>query len=147
MCSMLEKYKIKEVHGRAYHPQSQGCVENVNETVLVALTKYIEDITRTNIRWVYSVKSIVATKNNTIHHSTGFTPFEAFRGFKCPAILLSVDKEAAAQFQKPPQEEIERNLKDIQVSNVFFNFNTISILKFIEFQNVFQLILSLLSMW
>ncbi len=123
---MLGKYDIKEVHGRAYHLQSQGCVENVNETILRALSKYIEDITQKNMKWVHSVRSIIHTKNNTVHESTGFTLFEAFRGFKSPAILLEADRKQAT-FIVPALEEREKIIIDIQVCQITLYYVLVSL--------------------
>ena len=75
--SFLQKQGVKFVHGRPYHPQSQGMVERLNRTIQENLNVvYAKDPTTFNIR--DAVNDIMRSYNSNYHTSIKMTPREAF---------------------------------------------------------------------
>ena len=58
-------------HGRPYHPQSQGCVEGVNKTLIKALASIA---IAKGVPWDELLVEITASYNNKIHSTTNETP-------------------------------------------------------------------------
>ena len=72
---ILRKYNIDILHGRPYHPQSQGQVERFNGTIKDRLRKTTVHFNR----WIEHLQDIIYNYNNTPHRSTGVKPFILFR--------------------------------------------------------------------
>lgn len=71
--------QIKRVHTSGYYPQTNGCVEKFNGTLIQMLSPFVSE-GQTN--WQPLVKAVVYAYNTSVHDSTGVTPFEAFLGRK-----------------------------------------------------------------
>ena len=63
---MARKLKCKVVHGRPRHPQSQGVVERVNQTIKSKI--------KNDSPWSDQIPEITRIYNNTFHSTTGFSP-------------------------------------------------------------------------
>ena len=63
------------VHGRPRHPQSQGVVERVNQTLKKMLFNFQSD-------WSNHLQEITLNYNNTRHSTTGFPPVQAETGIR-----------------------------------------------------------------
>ena len=71
----------------AYHPQTDGQSEIVNSIVLDLLKNYVNDVDRLN-QWEKYLPLVEYAYNNTVHSSTGKSPFEIIEGRpKVPPIL------------------------------------------------------------
>ena len=75
-----------------YHPQTDGQSEIVNSTILDLLKCYVNDVDQRNQSKRY-LPLVEYAYNNTIHASTGKTPFEIVEGYpKIPPILRTKEK-------------------------------------------------------
>jgi transposase InsO family protein len=70
---------IKHSWTAAYHPQTNGLTERVNQVLCAMLTKLV-DAGRTN--WDFLLPQITFAFRTSVHQSTGFTPFELIFGRK-----------------------------------------------------------------
>ena len=59
----------------AYHPQTDGQSEIVNSIVLDLLKNYVNDVDHRN-QWEKYLPLVEYAYNNTVHSSTGKSPFE-----------------------------------------------------------------------
>jgi len=91
---------IKTIHGRPYHPQSQGIVERLNGELKKSVSKQIEE--QGSEFWGDILYDVVAKYNHTPHSSLGF---------KTPAYVHnpSIDP-STAQFSEEQQKEVHREL-------------------------------------
>jgi hypothetical protein len=83
--SLLERYRVKNVHISPYHPQSNGLVERGHGPLVNALSKYTRD---GPADWVRYLSLALWSDRITTRRSTGYTPFELVYGRDC---LLPVD--------------------------------------------------------
>ena len=71
----------------AYHPQTDGQSEIVNSKIFDLLKCYVNEVDKRN-QWEASLPLLEYAYNNTVHTSTGKTPFEIIEGRpKIPPIL------------------------------------------------------------
>ena len=71
----------------AYRPQTDGQSEIVNSIVLDLLKNYVNDVDHPN-QWKKYLPLVEYAYNNTVHSSTGKSPFEIIEGRpKVPPIL------------------------------------------------------------
>ena len=71
----------------AYHPQTDGQSEIVNSTILDLLKNYVNKVDQRN-QWEKYLPLVEYAYNNTVHTSTGKSPFEIVEGrSKVPPIL------------------------------------------------------------
>ena len=68
----LKEYHIKRSYTTSYHPQCNGMVEKVNDTITKGLKQALID--KPNFKWSTSLASVIKNYNNTIHTVTSFTP-------------------------------------------------------------------------
>lgn len=73
----LEDNNVRYLHGRPYHPQSQGLIERLNRTVQTALTREFHE-KKGNYNLQSSLIDIVTAYNDNMHSTTKLTPKEAF---------------------------------------------------------------------
>lgn len=73
---ITNRYKIKHVRGRPYHPQSQGVVERFNKTIKRRLRATLNS---NDNNWVDHLDRIVYYYNNNKHRATGIKPFVLFK--------------------------------------------------------------------
>ena len=76
------KYDVSIKHGRPYHPQSQGQVENLNRRVKNCLRHFLleyPDSERTEV-WPKIIKEIQYFLNHSWHHTIRTTPHAVFYG-------------------------------------------------------------------
>ncbi|MCO5559106.1 hypothetical protein L7F22_012698 [Adiantum nelumboides] len=88
-----------------YHPQTDGQSEIANSIVLDLLKAYVMEVDQRN-QWEKYLPLVEYAYNNTVHTSTGKTPFEVIEGrSKVPPILKMHGKIFAA-------DEYSRDLRD-----------------------------------
>ena len=68
MCSFLG---IKQLLSTAYHPQTDGQTENLNQTMEIALQAYVNESLND---WADYLAGLSLSYNTTVHSSKGYTP-------------------------------------------------------------------------
>ena len=79
---VCSKYNVRIVHGRPYHPQSQGQVENLNRHVKNCLRHFLlehEEDDRAEV-WPQLIGEVEYFVNHTWHHTIRNTPYFVFFG-------------------------------------------------------------------
>jgi transposase InsO family protein len=71
-------FKVKQIVGQAYSPQTQGFVENKNKQIKRLLKYYM--INNDNNMYYDVLDQVAYTINNSKHGVTGFTPMQLHRG-------------------------------------------------------------------
>ena len=76
----LKKHNVKIKHGKPYHPQSQGQVENLNKTVKNHLNRIIQTLPKKEAAntWPMYLPGIASTINKTWHTTIDDTPFRVY---------------------------------------------------------------------
>ena len=70
---------IKRLMATAYHPQTDGQTENLNQTLEIALRAYIDE---SMDNWTQLLPSFTLSYNSIQHSTTGFSPAFLLRGYK-----------------------------------------------------------------
>ena len=71
----------------AYHPQSNGLDEQMNQTLTRAIVKFVNDI---HDDWDVHLKSILFAYRTSKNDSTKFTPFELMFG-RAPVLPIEIE--------------------------------------------------------
>ena len=90
----LESSNIKVKHGRPYHPQSQGQVENLNRRVKICLSNFLlkfDEDRRADV-WPSLLKPVAYYINHTWHHTIKNTPYSVFFGRMMDHLSCEVQK-------------------------------------------------------
>ena len=87
---------IKKIRTTPYHPQTNGLVERMNETILQMLRTL--DVTEKS-KWHKSLAKVVFAYNATKHKSTGYSPFHLMFG-RHPRLPLDSFLQVPTQKQK-----------------------------------------------
>jgi len=83
LVSLCRGHDVFLVHGRPYHPQSQGKVERLNRTLKNMVRKMQDDDAFLPKQpWLQYLAHAVFVYNRTPHSKTGVAPFVAFYGRK-----------------------------------------------------------------
>ena len=77
LSALCTRFHIRHIRGRPRHPQSQGQVERVNQTLTRKLAKCMHGREK---RWIAVHDEIVYKYNSRRHRATNTTPMQAFRG-------------------------------------------------------------------
>ena len=77
MIEYLKSKNIKFIHGKAYNPRSQGCVERLHRTLKTGLMCLKLD-KNNDFNLERDLNYVVYNYNNTIHNTTGYKPIEIF---------------------------------------------------------------------
>lgn len=99
VCSYLD---LKRLLSTAYHPQTDGQTENLNQTLEIALRAYVNESLD---NWVDQLMGFTLSYNTTKHTSTGFTPAFLLRGFnpRTPNIMLQQGNNEESTHRKPQE--------------------------------------------
>lgn len=93
---MFENLGTKLNFSSAYHPKTDGQSKVANSIVLDLLKSYVGEVAQAN-QWEKYLPLVEYAYNNTIHSSTGKTPFEVIEGRpQLPLILKPHNKIFAA---------------------------------------------------
>ena len=68
---------IKRTRMTAYHPQCDGLVEHQNHTLQNILSRFVSEH---SVDWDKCIDQAVFAYNNTVHESTGMSPYEPLFG-------------------------------------------------------------------
>lgn len=96
---------IKIIHGRPRHPQSQGKVERLNQTLARSLGKCcIND----NPVWIDKLQTVTKRYNLAVHTAFNDTPFFAFfgRSYHSAGILIQENAETSENSENKNQERV-----------------------------------------
>ena len=85
----LKQFNINGVYASAYHPQTNGALERIHQTIKSLLRKYINE---TNKDWDDGMDLLMYILRSVPNESTGIAPFELMFGRK-PRTNLSMVKE------------------------------------------------------
>jgi len=90
ICTSLN---IKIMHGRPRHPQSQGQIERLNQTIGRGFTKLLWDSDNQLQKkdWVNIIDAFVMTYNSTVHRAHSRTPHQALFGWKMRCVYDTPD--------------------------------------------------------
>ena len=79
---LCSKLNIKVMHGRPYHPQSQGQVENLNKRVKRAVVLMLLKFKKENHTkvWPLLLNDVTQLLNNTFNNAIKDVPFWVFFG-------------------------------------------------------------------
>jgi len=91
--SICTSLNIKMIHGRPRHPQSQGQIERLNQTVGRGFTKLLWDSDNQLQRkdWINIIDAFVMTYNSTVHRAHSRTPHQALFGWKMHCVYDTPD--------------------------------------------------------
>lgn len=110
--SFLERYQVQHWANSRYHSQANP-VERLNRSINACIRTYVKTDQRL---WDTKISQVEYTINNTVHSSTGFTPYRIVFGHKIVAggdeHLRDVDKSELSE-----KERVEKKLKVDQ--NIF----------------------------
>lgn len=86
---------VKIIHGKPYHPESQGQVENLNKRVKKKIAKMLcqrsaDDQAKL---WPYLLPRVAREINTTWHHTIRDVPFKVFKGRSSVDFYYPVDEE------------------------------------------------------
>ena len=73
----------------AYHPQTDGQSEIVNSIILDLLKCYVNEVDKRN-QWEKYLPLVEYAYNNTVHSSTGNSPFEVIEFKPNPPLVLKI---------------------------------------------------------
>ncbi|KAG0432006.1 Pro-Pol polyprotein [Dictyocoela muelleri] len=76
--SICRQFGVKLIHGRPYHPQSQGQIERFNRTIKERLRKTLSNDDK---KWTDILNRIVYFYNNNVHSATKMKPFLLFKNY------------------------------------------------------------------
>ena len=103
----------------AYHPQTDGQSEIVNSIVLDLLKNYVNDVDHYN-QWEKYLPLVEYAYNNTVHSSTGKSPFEIIEGRpKFPPILrMHQNIFASDEYVRDLQTSFEKIKDAIKITHL-----------------------------
>jgi len=92
VCNILG---IRIKHGRPRHPQSQGQIERLNQTIGRGFTKLLWDNENKLQKkdWINVIDAFTMTYNSTVHSAHKRTPHEAMFGWKMHCVYDAPDEE------------------------------------------------------
>ena len=101
----------------AYHPQTDGQTERVNQAIEDILRAYCS---RENRSWIQYLPLVEYAYNASFHQSIGMAPFKALYGQDClsplnfsdPTIRVEASKEMIAEMD----EQLQAVCKDIKAA-------------------------------
>ncbi|KAG0437190.1 Transposon Tf2-6 polyprotein, partial [Dictyocoela muelleri] len=76
--NICRQFGVTMIHGRPYHPQSQGQIERFNRTIKERLRKSLSNDDK---NWSDIINRIVYFYNNNIHSATKMKPFLLFKNY------------------------------------------------------------------
>ena len=88
--TFLKENGIAIKHGKPYHPQSQGQVENLNKRVKTILSRYLQKLSQEeqSQTWPIYLPAIASAINNTWHSTIDDIPFRVYKQ-RDPSTIIS----------------------------------------------------------
>ena len=95
LSAVMEELKTRKINGRPYHPQSQGRVERLNQT----LGNFLKRDLQNDKNWLDRLPFFYFSYNNRVHGSLrGRTPFELY--MKRPNFSFYTPYEGGGSFSR-----------------------------------------------
>ncbi|CAB4041949.1 Retrovirus-related Pol poly from transposon [Paramuricea clavata] len=106
---------VRKLRTSPYHPQTDGQVERMNCTLKGILTAYVN---KDHNDWDDHLPLALFAYRNSVHSSSGVSPFQAIYGREAttPLVLMNTETEVKEQFISNYCDELEKTLKDIHRS-------------------------------
>ncbi|MCO5563944.1 hypothetical protein L7F22_017596 [Adiantum nelumboides] len=103
----------------AYHPQTDGQSEIVNSTILDLLKSYVNEVGQ-QTQWEKYLPLVEYAYNNTVHTSTGKTPFEIVEGIPNVPLILRTKEQifAADEYVRDVREAFAKVKEALQRAQV-----------------------------
>lgn len=92
LSTFLKENGIEIKHGKPYHPQSQGQVENLNKRVKRVLSRYLQKLSQEeeSQTWPIYLPAVASTMNNTWHSTIDDIPFRVYKQRDPSTIISSI---------------------------------------------------------
>lgn len=111
---VCEQLETKRIFTSPYHPQTDGVVERLNQTILNMVSTYV-DANHSN--WDELLPYLMYAHNNTATSATGMSPFRALFGRACPSTLELLLEPRVSKIQgraaHAAWDDIQENLSDM----------------------------------
>lgn len=98
LAKFLEQNNVQIKHGKPYHPQSQGQVENLNKRVKNLLSRYLQNLTKDDqaSQWPMFLPAIANNINNTWHSTIDDIPFRVYKQREPSSIISTIIPDDAS---------------------------------------------------
>jgi len=110
---LCQEFKVKQIFGDTYSPQTQGFVENKNKQIKTLINYY--RINNNTDRFVDIIDQIAFTVNNSKHTVTGYTPMELHRGRRADKNFVITEQDIQLTNMEDPT--------DADLENYFCSMN------------------------
>ena len=110
---LCQEFKVKQIFGDTYSPQTQGFVENKNKQIKTLINYY--RINNNTDRFVDIIDQIAFTVNNSKHTVTGYTPMELHRGRRADKNFVITEEDIQLSNMEDPT--------DADLENYFCSMN------------------------
>ena len=97
---LCARFNVKLIHARVRHPQPQGQIERLNQTLTRAIAKQMDakDENVNEACWKKYIDLVVYKYNIAVHSATCKSPFELFYGRKGFNTVLSTENDGVIFF-------------------------------------------------
>jgi transposase InsO family protein len=117
---LCERYNVRLVHGRVRHPQTQGQVERLNQTITRSLAKNIEanGEDAKEACWIKYIDKVVYDYNIAVHSATNKSPFEIFlkrKGFNTVLSPNYIFEEDSGAINEEAENKEETEIESSQI--------------------------------
>lgn len=102
---LCREFKVKQIFGDAYSPQTQGFVENKNKQIKTLINYY--RVNNNTSRFVDMLDQMAYTINNSKHSVTGFTPMELHRGRRTAKNYTLFENVTEMVLEEIPDADLE----------------------------------------
>ena len=119
---LCQKYKIKIIKGRPYHPQSQGKIERSHRTLKKKIQYDFISMGRKGVNWAVNLPVYCRIINDEMREELGWrSAFEVYFGRKSnnalKSLTVNVDIdtcEVDRLYEGPTQKQIRRHMKTVE---------------------------------